>query len=338
MSGPEEFYASEDEAVSEPRARPTGKPPKPPRDEDPRPFVERYRGTEFDQVPATMPVAQRRRGIPLTWTVLIGGVLVLLAISVSVVFMLVGQRKPTGLAEFRNGTPARVYVRPAATAAASSSVAPTAMPTAVAQPWRSDPSHPATLFIAQMTRPDLTYHLAAGAGITAASEPMHLEYDMDVAGNDYAVTVELTAGGTATVMDMVVKNGTFYGRVDGGEWARADGAPPAGESFGEATASSWQGVEYIGPEIRSGKRLHHLRLPVYSWPGPADRAFVVVRAPSVFVWDVWVDETGRPRTAEISFEMTVRMYNQNVALTFDFDYRFSKVGKPITISVPLEFR
>ena len=274
------------------------------------------------------------------WTMVSGGVLVLLVVTVSVVFMLVGQKKPTGLADFRNRTPApaRVYVRPATTAAASSSVAPTAMPTAVAQPWRSDPSHPATLFIAQMSRPDLTYHLAASAAITAASEPMRLEYDMDVATSDYAVTVDLTAIGDATVIDMVVKNGTFYERVDGGAWARADAAPPPAEPFGEVTASSWQGVEYIGAEMRSGKRLHHLRLPVYSWPGPADRAFVVVRAPADLVWDVWVDETGRPRTAEIRFEMTVRMANQNVPLTFDFDYRFSRVGKAVTISVPLEFR
>jgi hypothetical protein len=56
------------------------------------------------------------------------------------------------------------------------------------------------------------------------------------------------------------------------------------------------------------------------------------------MWDVWVDASGRPRSARTTVDVTVRVDGRDVAATLDFDYRLSRFGKDITIEVPAPFR
>lgn len=314
--------------------------PNKPAPEDPRPFVERYRGTQWDAAPLQVPpVARPRHGLTLNWPILIAGVLVVLTVAVGGAFVMIGQKKPTGLAAFRNTTPApvSVWVVPAATAtpAAVGTGSPATLdPSPSPPPWLADPAHPVALFIAQMSSDEISFHLSADFEVRAGTEYLSIAYELDAAGEDYAVVLEMTGESSDLTVRMVVKDGTFYAKVDDGSWLRGEGAPPPGNVFGEVTAESYDGIGYVGEEAAGGRRLHHLRLPVFSWPGPADRAIAIVRAPSVFTWDVWADNAGRPRLAEISFDVTMRIGSREVQATLVFDYRFTKFGRQITIQAP----
>lgn len=230
MSVPSPLDDADDQA--EVTAPPPGRArPRKPAPEDPRPFVERYRGTQWDPSPPQPPqVAPRQRRSALTWPVLIGAVVVVLAPAVGGVYALVSSRRPTGLSAFRNTTPAPAQVWVVPTATATGAVDPSSSPVGVAptpQSWRADSEHPAALFIAQMSEPDLSFHLDANVAMEVQGQAGALEYAMDVSAQDYAVGLTVTSVGLDLNVQMVVKDGYYYARVDDGEWMRGEGAPSA---------------------------------------------------------------------------------------------------------------
>jgi len=202
----------------------------------------------------------------------------------------------------------------------------------------ADSRHPAALFIQQLTAPTLSFRLAATLDATAAGQHVAITYGMDVAGPDYSLSLTLRGPPHDVTIETVLKNGYSYARTKGGPWVQSQGAPPAGNPFGVITTDSYAGLEYVGQESIGGHLMHHVRLPVYRWPAPADRAITIVRAPSVLLWDVWVDEAGRPRSAVVTVDVVVRLQGQDIAATLDYDYDIYDFGKEITIQVPRPFR
>ena len=336
--GMSEHLPAEDE-YRDATQRSVGPPRRPPPDLDPRSFVERYRGSEWQPAASDLQAAPKQAGGRTKWPLILGVVLVAGALVVGGMYAWLGSKKPTGLGAFRDSTPApvQVYVVPgASTTPAGSGGAPTLSPTQAPQPWLADSLHPAARFIAQMAAPDLSFHVRADVLVAAAGDLGSLDYVMDVAGPDYAVELRYLSPTSELAVDMVVKDGDYYARDDGGAWMHGQGAPPPGNPFGEVRDASYSQLEYVGREAVDGKLLHHVRLPVFRWPGPADRALSIVRAPSVFKWDVWIDAEGRPRMAAATFDVTTRSSGRDVPVTLDFGYTISKFGKTISIKVPVD--
>lgn len=306
---------------------------------DARPFVERYRGTPWGDAeePAAGDAAQPRRNY-LTWPVLIGAVLVVLAVAAFGLYVMFGQKAPTGMAAFREMTPAPSSVPGPASATpgpvgTGASSLPTISP--APQPWRADPVHPASLFIGQMGRSDISFHLDAQVGLVASSAMAQLDYGLDQSGADYSISIRRTALGAELNADMVVIGNNYWARVGDGRWQSGAGTPAPANVFCDLTLTSFDRVVYVGEENYRRHRLHHLQLPCTRWPGPLDRAISIVSAPRLPTWEVWVDDAGRVRFAELAMNASVRWDGADVAMTLSFDYRFSRFGKPMTIKVPL---
>jgi hypothetical protein len=320
----------------DPRRRPARKrlPP-----EDPRPFVDRYRGTQWDlSGRMRRPRTRRRRLLALPWPNLMGGLAVVVAVAVAGAWTMVGLRRPTGLSIFGELTPAPAQV---ALGPSASTPPATGWPTdepAIPQTWRAGSEHPAARFIALMNRPDVSFRINSTVAIAAPIRAGTLVYAMKVSGADYSTVIELTSPSLDLRVRTVVKNGRWYGRVEDGQWTRGQGDPPPANPFGDLTAESYDRLEYVGQEWVNGRLLHHVRLPVLHLPGPADRALAIVTAPPVFRWDVWVDADGQPRSARTTVDVTVRAGGRDVLMTLDFDYRISRFDRKVRITVPAPFR
>ena len=298
-------------------------------------YADLYRGTQWDNLPRRAPRSLDR--LKVKAPLIVGSMLVVLAIVVTASFMLVGQRKPSGLAGFRASTPAptQLYIVPPPVASPPS---PTpAGPTP--QAWQTDRHHPVAQFISRMTSLDASYHVQSRVVLSGGGEQVLMAEVADVSGTDYSFALTMTTAANILRLAAVSKDGAYYVKLDQWPWVRRRTPPPAGGVLGNLGADSWARLEYVGPETVDGELLHHLRLPVAGWPGYADTmVFEISQAPATFSWDVWVEDDGRPRGAHLDAAVTMRVDGRDVAFAMTIDYTFSKFGGRITIQAPERFR
>jgi hypothetical protein len=307
--------------------------------EDPRPFVDRYRSTRWDDSPGkTPPVARSRRGI-LPWPVAIAGLLVLVAVAVISAFVFVGQKQPTGLAAFRQLSPPpqpSVWIVPPTSAASGGVALPTA-PVTPAPDWRMDAHHPARLFIDQMTNVNASFHIAAQMSTTAGGYVANVTASIDISGDDSALSMLMTSATTSLHMRTVTKGQYHYVKIDDRPWVRTVVTQRLDDVFGDATGDSYGRLEYAGVETVDGVRLHHIRLPVPG-PGAGNAIIEITQAPASFVWDIWIDDAGTPRSARLVSYVVARLDGGDYGVTLTSDYLFSNFGQKITIKRPAHFR
>jgi hypothetical protein len=313
---------------------------------DPRPFVERYRGTPWDSSPPPPTVILVERRAPFSWPLALAGV-VLVGVVIGAVAM-VARPKPTGLAAFVQMTtePATMTTRPRPTPALTTESPPltTQPPLTMAPslPTATLPAGPGRAFVARMLDPNGSYTLAATGAFLYGNEDGTFKFQMDVAGPDLDGSFTLAENRVRTTALVIVKDGVEYVRPAGEPWMRQSGIPSGmpGDLFaGKIPAADWMALEYVGAEQSGGERLHHLRLPIVDW-----RAFsrLILEKDdggtiNELSFDIWVTDTGEPRTAEFKFDAVLRAAGVEADITFSMSYQFSRFGEKFVIEAPARF-
>ena len=159
----------------------------------------------------------------------------------------------------------------------------------------------------------------------------------DVSGAEYSLT-ELVTTVTQSVEVAAVRKGLYYYTKTGDQpWVRR-AAPPAYGVLGNLDSVAWAGMQYVGPESVGDRLMHHLRVPINGWPGAADTmVFQVVAAPTTYTMDVWVDDKGRPASARVVTQLTLRVGGHDAVTSMDAVYTFSRWGKRPRIEAPDRF-
>jgi hypothetical protein len=306
---------------------------------DPRPFVERYKGTRWDTEPGHVAAPMARRRGTLPWPVVIAGVLVLVAVTVISALVFVGQRQPSGLAAFRQISPPpqpSLLIVPQTSAPSGGVALPTA-PVTPPPDWRLDAHHPARLFIDQMTNDHASFHIDAQMSTTAGGYVANVTASIDISGDDSALSMLMTSATTSLHMRTVTKGKYHYVKIDDRPWVRTVVSQRLDDVFGDATGDSYGRLEYIGVETVDGVTLHHVRLPVPG-PGAGNAIIEITQAPASFVWDIWIDDAGTPRSARLVSNIVAHLDGGDYGVTLTSDYLFSNFGQKITIKRPAHFR
>jgi len=335
--------------------------PVPTAGDDGRSFTERYRGTQWDTSPvaamvAPQPTAARRGGPSI---LLLVGVGMFLAVAALVGVILYSDSlrpaflpgavlpiiSPAATPAATTGPAATVIPSaapsgavPAPSASASPATQPSAIPTAPLQL----PDHPADAFVARMLH-GASYSVEADGRFDFGGERGSWGFAMDVAGRDLSGVFTIAQKRVRVVTDIVVKDNVQYNKFAGEGWIREEGVPEGMPMDMFATTEdpqSWEGLEYVGAVTRNRTQLHHLRLPAAFLPELSAMMLDEYEGGLVvhdLTFDLWVTADGRPRSADLVFDGTVRSAGVEVDMTFNLDYRYSRWGEPIVIEAPERF-
>ena len=218
----------------------------------------------------------------------------------------------------------------ATTPAASPTVAASSSPTAAA-----GGEQVVAAFMEVANDEDQTFHLDIDAEIAVARTRTLLEGEMDVAGDDYQLTMVLNVGGRSIEISNVKVGEDNWARLGRGEWqkTRAQAEAQNVNPFAELDEGD---IEYVGTETRNGQQLHRLRLTKAVPLDPktlGGGALTDVDIESTS-FDVFVEEDGTPVTATFDLTGSGRANRQTVPIELEADYTFSGVGSDIVIEPP----
>lgn len=299
-------------------------------------FADRYRDTEWGDeseqppAPADMPAKRWR---PSSRQLLWAGAALLAIAAMAGVVLYAGALPRTGMSSFTGMTPAPTT---ATTLAPTAPVQVTPSPS-LEPPWVTDARHPAGLFKELMTSSGLAYRLQVAVTLDGGGETAHLSQTADVDGADYSWTETVTTDTKSVEVEAVRKGLYYYTKLDTQPWVRR-GSQPAYGVLGNLDASAWAQMQYIGPESVGNSLMHHLRVAVSGWPGPADSlVFQLVAAPPTYWLDVWVDDKGRPDKAKLDAQLTLRVNGGDAPVAVHAEYTFSRWGKRPRIEAPDRF-
>lgn len=326
---------------------------------DGRSFTERYRGTQWDTSPlgglAASDLTPARRGGPSI--LLLAGVgMLLVVVAVIGVMLFSGSQQPAYLPAAVLPTSSPPASQPTATASPGVATSPSPAPSVpVSAPPASAsaaapasatpipplvlPDNPADAFVARMLY-GASYSVEADGQFDFGGERGSWGFVMDVGGSDLSGVFTIAQKRLRLVTDIVVKDDIQYDRPAGEGWVRREGTPegmPMDIFSAHHGPQSFEGLEYVGAVTRNRAQLHHLRLPSAflpdlstMWLDEFDGGLVL----HDFTFDLWVTDDGRPRSASVVFDGTVRSAGAEVDMTFNMDYRFSRWGEPIVIEPP----
>jgi hypothetical protein len=318
-------------------------------------FMDRYRGTEWDNLPpaANLPVARdRKHGGPSV--LLIAGVAAIAVVVAAVGGMVFLGLKPSGpMAAFLSSTPGppvvvRLTPSPPRTSVPPAAATQPAGSSPVARPAPSLPlppidprlaGTPAGAFIALMMSGDARYHAEAAGSAVYGNEHVTIGYSANVSGRDLDATWVLGQDRERAVMSVIIKDDRYYSKPAGEPWQQweSQSSLPS-DSFSSISANSWGALTYAGPDERGGRRLHHLQLPEIDWAGIPDVYYLDADEGGTIIHDmgcdIWVSAAGEPVEASIWFEATARNGGLEIDLSYELDYDFSRVGEPVQIEAP----
>ena len=252
----------------------------------------------------------------------------LLLVGVGLIaFALLGGRLPFDIFA---GAPVTPAPRPTAPPAS-----PTPSPTPEA--WRADPSHPANEFSALMTSPDVSYHLETKVTASYLTSQDVLAEAWDVSGADLTYLLTYNKPSGIAKRKAIRVGDRLYVKEDAKDWVEQQ-VFDRWDIFGAKTNDAYARLMFVGQEVRDGKAVYHVVLPVAGFPYVSTDALVITGAPSVSSWDVWVDETGHPLTASMRAGFNGVIERRSIPIQMLFEYTFSKVGDPVDIQAPASFR
>jgi hypothetical protein len=303
---------------------------------EPASFVERYRGTEWDVsasvgAPAEPPPARPRWALRLFMG---GAVLVVLALVAGSVYVLAdGSRRRPGQLLAPYGGP-----QPTPIAAAPAPTGPQATLPALPADWRTNPRHPASVFIGLMSAGRTTYHLDAQGSIDTDAGRLDWTFGLDVAGADAAMTMFLTGAGMSRQVGLIVKDGIEYQRIDDRPWRKVGRAGGAPSPFGALTLDSWARVDYLGRVTTQGAGQYLLRMPVPGWPGVPNPLLSAADEEPNHFWHIWVDDGGRPIVARAVTDGLLAHSDGVTSATMVLNYKFTWFGQRVRIEAPIRSR
>jgi hypothetical protein len=181
---------------------------------------------------------------------------------------------------------------------------------------------------------DQSFHMRADMLLTIGPLTLDMEVNADVAGGDEKGTIDVRGAGTSVHMDIVVVDGTAYGRIAQRDWIVL---PADTSSSNPLLGLDVEGLEAVGIVNAAGQLAHHFRTDDVSMIDTSTitgTSITELRLDTVG-FDVYVTDDGVPITAVMEFAGagTVEDASQTIEATVRYD--FSKFGEPVVIEPPI---
>jgi hypothetical protein len=187
--------------------------------------------------------------------------------------------------------------------------------------------------VAALADGNLTTHIVQTATVTtsaAADVEVTAELEGDIAGQDLAIVIELSAANVESLQELRVVGDTAYVRQDDGPWQSAPRAVVADTLTGLLdnlrVVERADDLRYVGLEEVDGRQLHHLtavgEVPYQPSTGGTGQFTAL---------DVWVEEDGTPVLFRGDFSAIDGAGNEGAGST---EMRFSDFGVPVEIEAP----
>ena len=161
-----------------------------------------------------------------------------------------------------------------------------------------------------------------------------MDVNADVAGGDEKGTIDVRGAGTSVHMDIVVVDGSAYGRIAQRDWIVL---PADTSSSNPLLALDVEGLEAVGIVNAAGQLAHHFRTDDVSMidTGTITGTSITELRLDTVGFDVYVTDDGVPITAVMEFagEGTVEGASQTIEATVRYD--FTKFGEPLVIEAPI---
>ena len=180
-----------------------------------------------------------------------------------------------------------------------------------------------------MGDPVLSYRLETVGTVDDGVNSAMVTVRSDYSGQDAAVEISVRStlpSVRSSTQRMVFKDGVLYLKDGDDAWTIS----PSGFVSRPYESLALDRIEYIGWELHDGAWLNHLRI------SSVTSGYVIqCRLPDVSATDLWVRDDGVPVLGSSESPCSpVR----GIEGTTSFTYEFWRVGEPIAIEVPAEFR
>ena len=222
----------------------------------------------------------------------------------------------------------------AASEAPPPSVVPPSETSPTEEPPPADAGGPfAEALVAALGAEELVTHIKQSASVTtsvAPDVPITATLEGDIAGQDLAIVIGLSAQGVDQVQELVIVDDSAYTRQDGGEWITAPRAAVADSLDGLLdnlrVVEDADHLRYVGLEEFEGRPLHHLTAATDIPYTPSTGGTGHFRT-----LDVWMEEDGTPVVIRGDFTAVDGAGNEGQGSS---EMRFSNFGGPIEIKAP----
>jgi hypothetical protein len=226
---------------------------------------------------------------------------------------------------------------------------PTSPPSATQPPRTSQPTaapptpalaQPVAQFARFATDPGLSFHLTIDGTVKVGPTRIKMFMALDQSGSDFAAHMRFTGEGRRVNMNLVVKSEFAYARHGRGRWVRVNldelDVPLDNRVFSQLKIGQ---AQYVRTETRRGKELHLLHVPS-TVAGNVDAAELKRQGCDTesMAMEMWVRDDGTPVAATFDFSCDLESASGRQTFTASFDYAFSRVNRPIEISLPAGFR
>jgi hypothetical protein len=292
-------------------------------------------GSPYDVRPDDARPPKRRRSLAaiFVWVVLVVGAIG----STSLIgYVAVTNPKLLGLGAEPTRRPTAVLSSPAP--GASTRPTPLATPPATTTPGESDP---VANFAAIAADPNASMHLESDSTITVDGERVTISMSLDQSGGDFAFDMHIRSRGRSVTVKAIVADGIAYARAPGASWKRAGSIAslhvPA-NSLGYSQLKANEAV-FVRSAQRNGRELYLLRVPSTAALGSAEAELHRMGCDTDGTgMDLWVTADGAPVSGTFDFSCTYTSGAAEKKMTATATYAFSKIGQPIEIKPPSEFR
>lgn len=178
-----------------------------------------------------------------------------------------------------------------------------------------------------------TFHLQLDETISAEALGGILKGDLDVAGPDFAGTIQFTDGKIVKAGDVVLVENIGYARLPGKGWTQSPELVPYQSPNPFSSIARSQAIYDLGLETRAGQPVHHLRITdwIFGDPNVYLNFPLGTLAVSDTRFDIWVTEAGLPVGAQLDGEMS----DLGIPVTVHTVYTMTNVGSPIIIAAPV---
>ena len=221
---------------------------------------------------------------------------------------------------------------------ASPSVAPSPTPArspSVTGPGGPDPDAGAALdAFRAFIQTDPPFHMRADMLLTVGPLTLDMDVVADVSGGNEKGTIDVRGSGTSVHMDIVVLDGTSYGRIAQRDWIVL---PADTTSSNPLVGLDVAGLEPVGVVNAGGQLAHHLRTEDVSALDTGTITGTAITALDIdsVAFDIYVTDAGVPLTAVMEFAGTGTVEGASQAIEATVRYDFSKFGEPVEIEPPI---
>lgn len=271
----------------------------------PSSFTERYRGSAYGTpLPPPPPVKEPRNRT----LVIVGVGILVLAVAAGGALLFLGRRQP--------------LPPPARTADVAALRGEQTM--GLFRAWVADTA-------------GIVFHENLDETVSAEAFGGLIKGDLDVAGADFAGTIQFTDGKVLRAGDVVLVDNIGYARLPGKGWVQSPQLVPYQSPDPFTAIDRTEPIYDLGVETRAGQSVYHLRITDWIFGDP--NVYLNVPAGTLNVkdtrFDIWVTDAGVPVAAQLDADLTAAEIQTQIPVAVHAVYTMTNVGGQIVVTAPV---